>query len=78
MLFKLCFNICSSYYYHKLINLPTREINRTYALLDNNYRNIDCYNTYTLGVLKFMTQSDYYPIFTIRSTMEPTKPKTHI
>ena len=25
-----------------------------------------------------MTQSDHYPIFTIRNKMEPTKPKTHI
>ena len=72
-------NIFSSCYYHKLINLPTRERNRTYSLLDNIYTNIpDCYNTCTSGVLKFMTQSDHYPIFTIRNKMEPTKPKTHI
>ena len=72
-------NIFSSYYYHKLINLPTRERNRTYSLLDNIYTNIpDCCNTCTSGVLKFMTQSDHYPIFTIRNKMEPTKPKTHI
>ena len=25
-----------------------------------------------------MTQSDHYPIFTIRNNMEPTKPRTHI
>ena len=72
-------NIFSSYYYHKLINLPTREKNITYSLLDNIYTNIsDCYNTCTSGILKFMTQSDHYPIFTIRNKMEPTKPKTHI
>ena len=60
-------NIFSSCYYYKLINLPTRERNRTYSLLDNIYTNIpDCYNTCTSGVLKFMTQSDHYPIFTIR------------
>ena len=44
-------NIFSSCYYHKLINLPTRERNRTYSLLDNIYTNIpDCYNTCTSGV----------------------------
>ena len=72
-------NIFSSCYYQKLINLPTRERNITYSLLDNIYTNIpDCYNTCTSGVLKSMTQSDHYPIFTIRNKMEPTKPKTHI
>ena len=69
----------SSYYYHKLINLPTRERNRTSSLLDNIYTNIpDCYNTCTSGVLKFLTQSDHYPIFTIRNKIEQPKPKIHI
>ena len=72
-------NMFSSYYYHKLINLPTRERNRTYSLLDNIYTNIpDCNNTCTSGVLKFLTQSDHYPIFTIRNKIEQPKPKIHI
>ena len=72
-------NIFSSYYYHKLINLPTREIKLSHSLLDNIYTNIpDCYNTCTSGVLKFLTQSDHYPIFTIRNKIELPKPKTHI
>ena len=72
-------NTCSSCYYHKLTKLPTKERTITYLLLDNMYTNIPyCYNTCTSGVLKFMTQSDHYPIFTIRNKMEPTKLKTHI
>ena len=71
-------NMFSSYYYHKLINMPTRERNRNYSLLDNIYTNIpDCYNTCTSGVLKFLTQSDHYPIFTIRNKIEQPKPKIH-
>ena len=59
-------NVFSSHYYHKLINLPTRERKGSSTLLDNIYTNIpDCYNTCTSGVLKFLTQSDHYPIFTI-------------
>ena len=47
-------NIFSSYYYHKLINLPTRERKKSSTLLDNIYTNIsDCYNTCTSGVLRF-------------------------
>ena len=72
-------NMFSSYYSHKLIKLPTRERNRTYSLLDNIYTNIpDSYNTCTSGVLKFLTQSDYYPIFTIRNKMNNQNlKKTH-
>ena len=36
------FNILSSHYYHKLINLPTRERKKSSTLLDNIP---DCYNT---------------------------------
>ena len=44
-------NICSSHYYHKLINLPTRERKKSATLLDNIYTNIPyCYNT-SSGVL---------------------------
>ena len=44
-------NIFSSHYYHKLINLPTRERKNSSTLLDNIYTNIpDCYNTCTSGV----------------------------
>ena len=72
-------NMFSSYYYHKLINLPTRQRNLSFSLLDNIYTNIpDCYNTCTSGVLKFLTQSDHYPIFTIRNKIEPPKPKAEI
>ena len=72
-------NMFSSYYYHKLINLTTRQINQSFSLLDNIYTNIpDCYNTCTSGVLKFLTQSDHYPIFTIKNTIEPPKPKAKI
>ena len=47
-------NIFSSHYYHKLINLPTRERKNSSTLLDNIYTNIpDCYNTCTSGVLRF-------------------------
>ena len=64
-------NIFSSHYYHKLINLPT--------LLDNIYTNIpDCYNTCTSGVLRLFTQSDHYPVFTIRKDAQSPKPNTHI
>ena len=69
----------SSYYYHTLINLPTRQRNQSFSLLDNIYTNIpDCYNTCTSGVLKFLTQSDHYPIFTIRNKIEPPNPKAEI
>ena len=69
-------NMFSSYYYHKLINFPTRQINLYFSLLDNIYTNIpDCYNTCTSGVLKFLTQSNNYPMFTIIKKMEPPKPK---
>ena len=72
-------NILSSHYYHKLIDLPTRERKESSTLLDNIYTNIpDCYDTCNSGVLKFMTQSDHYPIFTIRKHEESPKAKTHI
>ena len=73
------FLISSSHYYHKLINLPTRERKYSSTLLDNIYTNIpDCYNNCTSGVLTFFTQSDHYPIFTIRKNVMPPKPKTHV
>ena len=72
-------NIFSSHYYHKLINLPTRERKKSSTLLDNIYTNIpDCYNTCTSGVLRFFTQSDHYPVFTIRKDVQSPKPNTHI
>ena len=68
-------NIFSLYYYRKLINLPTREKNNSSTLIDNIYTNIpDCYSTCNSGVLKFLTQSDHYPIFTMRKGSEqPSK-----
>ena len=64
-------NMFSSYYYYKLINLSTRGINLSSSLLDNIYTTIpDCYNTNISGVLKCLTQSDHYPIFTIRNKKE--------
>ena len=72
-------NILSTYYYHKLISLPSRQRNKSCTLIDNIYSNIpDCYNTCSSGVLKCMTQSYHYPIFTIRQGTETPKPKTHI
>ena len=63
-------NIFSLHYYHKLINLSTRERKGSSTLLDNIYTNIpDCYNTCTSGVMRFLTQSDHYPIFTIKFTL---------
>ena len=62
-------NIFFSFYYHKLINLPTGERNQSSTLLDNIYTNIpDCYDTGTSGILKFLTQSDRYPIFATRKS----------
>ena len=73
------YNIFSSHYYNKLINLPTRERKNSSTLLDNIYTNIpDCYNTCISGVLRFFTQSDHYPVFTIRKDVQSPKPKTHI
>ena len=71
--------IFSSRYYHKLINLPTRERIKSSTLLYNIYTNIpDCYNTYIRSTTIFFTQSDHYPVFTIRKDVQSTKPKTHI
>ena len=45
----------SSYYYHKMINLPTRQGNKYFSLLDNIYTNIPHgYNTCISGVLNFL------------------------
>ena len=72
-------NIFSTYYYHKLINHPTREGNQSVSLIDNIYTNIpDCYNTCTSGVLRFFSQSDHYPVFTTRTIVKNQKPKTEI
>ena len=69
-------NIFSSYYYHKLINHPTRERNQSVTLIDNIYTNIsDCYNICISGVLKFFSQSDHYPIFTTRNIVKTIKSK---
>ena len=68
-------NIFSTYYYHKLINHPTRERNQSASLIDNIYTNIpDCYNTCTSDVLRFFSQSDHYPIFKTRTVVK-TKTK---
>ena len=37
-----------------------------------------CYNTCNSGVLKFLTQSDHYPIFTIRKDEESPIAKSYI
>ena len=67
-------NILSTYYYHKLINIATRERKQSYTLLDNIYTNIpDCYVTGSSGVLRFLTQSDDYPIFTVRNNVLPSE-----
>ena len=67
-------NILSTYYYHKLINIATRERKQSSTLLDNIYTNIpDCYETGSSGVLRFLTQSDHYPIFTVRNNELPSE-----
>ena len=73
-------NILSSHYYHKLINLPTRDRKHSSTLLDNIYTNIpDCCNTCTSEeYYDFFTQSDHYPVFTVRKDVQSPKPKTHI
>ena len=58
-----------TFYFHKLINLPTRERSQSSTLLDNIYTNIpDYYDTGTSVILKCLTQSDHYPIFTVRES----------
>ena len=58
-----CSCMFSTFYYHQLINLPTRVRIQTSTLLDNIYKNIpDCYDT---GISVFFTQSDHNPVFTI-------------
>ena len=72
-------NIFATFYYHKLIPLPTRERKQSSTLLDNIYTNIpDCCDTSTLGILKFLTQSEHYPIFTIRKSKTVLKPIEYI
>ena len=72
-------NIFYTYYYHKLINLPTRECKKTSTLLDNIYTNIpDCYNNGSSGILRFLIQSDHYPIFTVIKQLLPDEPKQYI
>ena len=70
-------NTLSTYYYHTLINIPTRERKQSSTLLDNIiYTNIpDCYDSGMSGVLRFLTQSDHFPIFTMRNNVltEPIK-----
>ena len=73
-------NIFSTYYYHKFINLPTRECKQSSILLDNIiYTNIpDCYDNGSSGILRFLTQSDHYQIFTVRKQLLPDEPKQYI
>ena len=72
-------NIFSTYYYHKLINLPTRVCKQSSTLLDNVYTNIpDCYDSGTSGILRFLSQSDHYPIFTMRTNVIPEQPIKYI
>ena len=69
-------NILSSYYWHKVIDIPPKELKESSTLLDNMYTNIpDCYNTSNSGVLKLLTQSDHYPLFTLRKCEESPKAK---
>ena len=49
-------NIFSCYYYHKLINHSTREINQSASLFDSIYTNMTyCYNICKSGVLKLFS-----------------------
>ena len=43
-------NIFAMFYYHKLINLPTRDRTQSFTLFDN----IPDYDTGTSGILKFL------------------------
>ena len=66
------YNIFPSHYYHKLINLPTRERKNSSTLLDNIYTNIpDCYNTCTSGVLRF-----FYTIWPLLRRIRVLEEKT--
>ena len=58
--------IFSTYYYHKLINIPTRVRKKSSTLLDKIYTNLDCYDSCTSGILRFLSQSYHYPVFTMR------------
>ena len=72
-------NIFALNYYHKLVSLPTREKKYSSTLIINMYTNIpDCYNTCSSGVLKFLTRSDHYPIFTLRKETQHPSKQTHI
>ena len=39
---------------------------------------MDCYNTGSSGILRFLTQSDHYPIFTMRKNVLPHEPIQYI
>ena len=72
-------NIFSTYYYHKLINLPIRERKQSSTLLDNIYTNIpDCYDNGSSGILRFLTQSNHYSIFTVRKQLLQDELKQYI
>ena len=61
------------------VNIPTRESKQSSTLLDSIYTNIpDCYDSGTSGVLRFMTQSDNFPIFTMRNTVLTHEPINYI
>ena len=63
-------NILYTYYYHKLINIATRDRKHSSTLLYNIYTNVpDCYDTGSFGVLRFLRQSVHYPIFTVRNNV---------
>ena len=52
---------------------------QTSTLLDNIYTNIpDCYDTGISGILIFFTQSDHYPVFTIRNNKIRPKSSEYI
>ena len=71
-------HIFSTYYYHKLFDLPNKERKQP-TLLDNIYTNMpDCYDNGSSGILRFLTQSDHYPMFTVRKQLLPDEPKQYI
>ena len=71
--------IFSTYYYHILINLPTRVRTQSSPLLDNIYTNIpDCYDIGTSEIQRFLPQSIHYPIFTMRKNVIPEQPIKYI
>ena len=62
-------NTLASYYFHSLINNPTRIAHTSKTLLDNIFSNSIYVNDFTNGIL-YYDISDHLPIFTISNHSE--------